>query len=81
MKSKFSRKCGKYIKWKKSHKKTRRNKRGGFLRSSNLNIGGINFGRKSGVKSYNPDTGKWENRSCYYIGPFPFFCKNVDPSA
>jgi hypothetical protein len=60
----------------KGNKKTRRNRKGGFLFDQSLNIGGIDLARESGKKQYNWKTGKWDDMICYKIGPFPF-CKIV----
>jgi hypothetical protein len=49
--------------------KTRRNKKGGLLFDQNLNIGGIDFSRRTGEKQYNWKTGKWDDLVCYGIGP------------
>ena len=60
----------------KNNKKTRRNRKGGFLFDQKLNIGGIDLARESGKKQYNWKTGKWDDMICYKIGPIPF-CKIV----
>ena len=49
--------------------KTRKNKKGGLLWNSNMNVGGIDLSKKSGHKRYNWSTGKWDEEVCYGVGP------------
>ena len=73
---KFNTKKNMY-KMKKNHKsKTKRNKKGGLLWNSSLNLGGINLSKNTGKKEYNWKTGKWDNLVCYGIGPLKG-CKTV----
>jgi hypothetical protein len=56
--------------------KTRRNKKGGLLWNTSMNVGGIDLSKKSGQKEYNWKTGKWDDLVCYGIGPLKG-CKTV----
>jgi hypothetical protein len=76
MSNKFSKRRRTRAIKRKNNKKTRRNRKGGFLFDQKLNIGGIDLGRESGKKQYNWKTGKWDDMICYKIGPIPF-CKIV----
>ena len=50
-------------------KKTRRNKKGGLLWNSSMNVGGIDLSKNTGQKRYNWTTGKWDDYVCYGVGP------------
>jgi hypothetical protein len=55
---------------KKFNKKTRKNKKGGWLFDQNIKIAGIDMSKQTGKKQYNWKTGKWDNVECYGVGPF-----------
>ena len=64
------RKSKQFLKHKnKNNKKSRKNKKGGFLFDQNINVAGVDLSRQTGKKQYNWKTGKWDNLVCYGIGP------------